>query len=862
MSDSVREAAITWFKAGFCVIPPQQDGSKRPLGIWKQFQTQRPSHQQMGDWYDAIDVDLTGVGLICGKISGNLEMLELEGRASSSEDLTAIVDEAYKRGVDLIWQDFFERGYVEWTPSGGLHILYRISDHDVPGNTKVARRPADEHELAINPQDKVKVLSETRGEGGYVVVAPSHGEVHPSGQSWDLAVGRFGEVPTISWADRCKLHEAIHAALDQMPTEPVYVAPVRALPTLQGSGDRPGDDFNVKASWEDILTPHGWQAVGMIAGTTYWMRPGKKWAGKGSHSATTGHAGIGAQDRLYVFSSSTEFDTEKPYNKFYAFAQLEHGGDLRAATKDLAARGYGKPLERNDYGKVLMESIPAQTSVAVPVNAVVEKAVPPAGDVVDYGVDWQVPRIHPRAFSRSDFTFLDSGDIYASTFHEVLKYCKKEKEWYFWTGKVWQQDECDRFEQASKILMKAAMREAQRATADEELYAKPLMRHALKLTNGGAPTLPRWAQSDPRMAVSPSAFNSKRNFITVDNGTLDLSTLTFLGQHDPSLLLTKAISIGYDKDAQADGWQRFLQQVLPDPEIRSYVQRAIGHTILGDVKERALFLLHGESGTGKSQFIKAMELMFGDFAQTADPKTFNASSRNAAITNDLNDLKGSRFVAVSELDEGDSFNESLIKRLTGGDTAKSRAMYQENTTWRVEFTMWMASNHLPKLNSDDNAIWRRMKPIEFPTVIKDHGEEIGNFAEKLVAEEGPGILNWILEGVRMYREEGLEDLPQIVKAVESYRHEVDSVAQFIEEAVEDGRLVKNPAGYIPARNLHLLYSEWCKENNIRWLGVRRFSARMQSLKYERSRTASSRLWMGLSPGGLGLLGTMMPPMLT
>lgn len=339
----VPAAARAWHDAGFCVWPPVQDGTKRPLGLWKPHTVTRPTWENIEPFYQRGN---TGVGLICGAISGNLEMLELEAEATNSTSIDAILFEAQARGIDWLWDQLVLDGYSEWTPSGGLHLLYRVGGQSVPGNTKIARRPATEEELAVNPDDKIKTLSETRGEGGYVVVAPSGGTVHPTGEPWTLYMGRAGRTPTIKWADRCLLHEAIKAALDQMP-EPVWeTRPRPPAPRMLNSLDakRPGDDFQLRATWEEILEPHGWRVHHRTISETFWTRPGKKrtegW------SATTGLMGTGFDDRLYVWSSSTVFETERPYNKFSAYTLLEHGGDFSAAARALGDRGYGDQSAR------------------------------------------------------------------------------------------------------------------------------------------------------------------------------------------------------------------------------------------------------------------------------------------------------------------------------------------------------------------------------------------------------------------------------------------------------------------------------------------------------------------------------------
>jgi len=453
-------------------------------------------------------------------------------------------------------------------------------------------------------------------------------------------------------------------------------------------------------------------------------------------------------------------------------------------------------------------------------------------------------------FQYEEQSYAAGGKIYAKVYEDTFKYCGELKKWFFFNGSTWEHDRTERFEQGVIHLLCEGGKAA-RAEDNTELT-----KWIRSMGRASSPNLARWARSDPRIAVVREQFDQRRHLITLSNGVFDLDTATFTNGHNPKLLLTKKVSITYDKDAAAPRWDRFLSQVLPDEGVRGYIQRAAGLTLLGDADERALFLLHGKSGTGKSQFIRVMELLFGGFAETASSSTFNASSKTATLTNDLNDLRGKRFVSLSELDQDERLNESLVKRLTGGDTAKSRGLYQENKQWRVEFMMWMATNYLPRLNSDDNAIWKRVKPIEFPTEVSTLGPEENGIAEKIFAEEASGILNWLLEGVRMYQEHGLDDLPQITEAVASYRRDVDSVAQFMDAAVEDHTIVKDPAQQMPSRNLHVMYQNWCNGNGIRWLGERRFCQRMESLGFERKRTNTGAVWLGVGTGSYGVMGTM------
>jgi len=321
-SNSTLQAALDFYDAGVSVVPANTNGSKSPIGSWKQYQVQRADREQLIEWFkDGHE----GIGIITGAVSGNLEMVEAEGRAVHDGLFDKARDFAINNGMEEIW-NVLTSGYVEMTPSGGLHFLYRIIDEPVPGNTKIARRPGE--------GDSVEVLFETRGSGGFVVTAPSHGEVHPSGQPWVLLAGSPASIPMFSMEERNALHR-VFATLDSMPAKESYANIFLGKESAKDDA-RPGSDFNNKATWDEILIPQGWTKGYTSHGTTTWTRPGK--SASFGYSATTGR---NDGDNLYVFSTSTTFEAERPYSKFAAYAHLYHADDFSAASRDLRSKGYG-----------------------------------------------------------------------------------------------------------------------------------------------------------------------------------------------------------------------------------------------------------------------------------------------------------------------------------------------------------------------------------------------------------------------------------------------------------------------------------------------------------------------------------------
>jgi putative DNA primase/helicase len=809
------------------VVPARADGSKRPVFEWKEFQGERPTWQQIAQWY--TNTPEWGVGLICGAISGNLEMLEIESCRMGGEWLDLVRIALVGQGVEQAWDDLFEQGYVEFTPSGGIHILYQISDQPVPGNQKIAMS-----------KDSKITYAETRGEGGFTIVAPTCGTVHPSGDSWEAtASSKVGErIPAISWDTRCRIHAALKTALDERVL-PAYERPAGFQAYDRANGDRPGDAFNddPNVTIHDILVHNGWRYLGRKQGQDEYVHPQSSNMATGS--ARTGYQG---SPNLYAWSGMPQ---EGSYDKFAVLTHLEHNGDFSAASRWLRGQGYG-----SDSSGDSMEDWVTDPHVGVDSNVAITSTTSTAS--ADAPVK---PHLE-------QFTEKGVGRFAAKLFGGMFRSVYEERGWRVYDNGAWVTDKTkaigramervsDRVDlQVRKLIEKAeaALREGLPNAKEQLDEAKKMKTFAKGMaTDRGLKAIASRMADQPGVAVDALAFDKDPNLLCLANGTFDMKSMT-LRQHSPDDMLTRRIDVAYDAEAVGVRWERFISEVLPNPTVAKYVQRAVGMTLLGRMEEAAFFLIHGKTGCGKSQFLKVISAAMGEYAATAASTTFQSSrGESRGANNDLHDLRGVRFASISETAEGASLDEALIKSVTGGDPVRSRGLYQDFQQWKPRFTVWMATNFLPRLNSDDGAIWRRVKPVEFPTSFAD-GErtpEIG-LAEKIIDAELPGVFNWIIEGAKMYLTEGLGHPDEVREAVTAYRIDTDPVSVFVTEAVAEGRMEKKEDATATSSEIYRCYAAWCHDNSQRPIAERRFSMRLSNLGFGTSKGASGvRMRTGL-----------------
>jgi Bifunctional DNA primase/polymerase, N-terminal len=306
---------------GLAVVPPREDGSKAPAAWWKDFQTERPSLEMLREYYRE---ERHGLGTLGGPVSGELEVFEIESDEIWKRFRCAMADGGYE---DLL--EKAEEGYLEQAPRGGVHYLWRTE------------RAGANRKLAMS--EDFDVWIETRASGGFCILAPSYGPVHPTGRPYVRLSGSFSTIPFFDQQER-DVWFRVAAALDRRPR--VDDIPYRPAPD-DTDESFPGNDFNRRGKWDaDVLCPAGWTMVsrghdqeGRVQ--EFWRRPGKD---RGNSAVLHPEAGPGG---LFVcFSTSTPIpETELGYSKWRTYAWLHHGGDFRAAARELKRRGFGKSRE-------------------------------------------------------------------------------------------------------------------------------------------------------------------------------------------------------------------------------------------------------------------------------------------------------------------------------------------------------------------------------------------------------------------------------------------------------------------------------------------------------------------------------------
>jgi len=427
-----------------------------------------------------------------------------------------------------------------------------------------------------------------------------------------------------------------------------------------------------------------------------------------------------------------------------------------------------------------------------------------------------------------------------------MRYDHTRKKWLIWDGSRWKVDSNGQAmrlaEDVVRYLYGRASKELDQATRDRiAIFARTCdkknhLKNVLELAANRLETAITAEELDrhPWLAVAGGV-------------SLDLKTLEPLPPNKADHI-TKALGTSFDPAAACPRWEAFIQEIFGGNEaLIGYVRRAVGYSLTGSMKEQCFFFLHGSGANGKSTFLAVLRALMGDYASQASFSTFLVQ-RSDKVRNDLAALAGVRFITAGEADEGAKFSMQVIKAWTGGDPITARFLFGEDFSFRPVGKLWLAANTKPAIAERTHAAWRRVHLIPFTVTIPRDLQDPDLEAKLL--EELPGILNWVLEGLKDYHQRGLAPPEEVTKATAAYRKENDSLQAFIGECclVGEGYSLKNSI-------LFGEYRAFCQDSGHEPLSQKKFSEELRGapgIRQDRDKTGI--VWHGIAlvQDGVGL----------
>jgi P4 family phage/plasmid primase-like protien len=323
----------------------------------------------------------------------------------------------------------------------------------------------------------------------------------------------------------------------------------------------------------------------------------------------------------------------------------------------------------------------------------------------------------------------------------------------------------------------------------------------------GVKAMQELLSSLPGMRARPEGFDHDPALLNVANGTLNLRDST-IRPHDPADRITKLIPIRYAPDASALRWTQFLSEVFSDPELPAYYQRLIGYGITGLTTEQCLIVQHGKGANGKTVGAEVLRHVFADYALVTSFDTFEEKRTGGNASPEIVRLKGARLAFASEGSNGGRLAEAAVKRLTGDEHITARELYKGPVTFKPEALIILSTNHLPEIQGADDGIWRRVRLIPWSVQFSPDRQD-PLLAERLKRDESEGILAWAVAGAASWFSGGLQHPASVVTAGTDYRGAQDALSGFL-----PGILVKDDDSRLSLSDAYLAYVMWADSEGL------------------------------------------------
>ena len=469
----------------------------------------------------------------------------------------------------------------------------------------------------------------------------------------------------------------------------------------------------------------------------------------------------------------------------------------------------------------------------------------------------------------ADYSDAGNAEVFSREYSSHLAFVDSMG-WLYWNGKKWERNEhkalllavefsarlrMEAMEEYKAALHAEAVAKANNPDGGEEVkkameatkQAKAFLSHA-NITRRAARIKAILELSKPNLYVPGSAMDANPVELNTSDGIVDLRT----GErkcHRQSAYCTMITDETADADGATEAWQNFLDVITCDNiELKDFLQMIIGMALFGKVYHEGIVFAVGDGRNGKSTFFNAVGAVLGDYTGyiNIDVITTRGSNDKASLAT----LRGKRMVIAGELEENRYLSAATVKKLASTDPFQVEEKYKQPEIVKPSHTLFLFTNHLPRVKSTDLGTWRRILNVPFNAVIEPI-QSVQNFGDILAKRASGAILTWALEGARRFAENEFHlNIPQCVKdATEEYRQREHWLKNFIEECCEVG-----PNFRVQARTLYAEYKTWAENAREYVRSEKDFAAEMDRLGYHYVLPKRQKHYIGLKLRLVELMG--------
>lgn len=427
----------------------------------------------------------------------------------------------------------------------------------------------------------------------------------------------------------------------------------------------------------------------------------------------------------------------------------------------------------------------------------------PKPDIDDLGpIVSKMYRINEHSPGEYDQNDHGNARHFVDLFGDDVKFVDSRRAWILWDGDRWYRDTDEKLasrafsvvEKRQKAFSNTLPRDSAGAIKYAESWRKWGLRSGNAVQIRNALHLAKTLYHEDRpIAMSGKEFDAKPNLLGCDNGVLVLDDIPYLRaarKEDYVTYNTHVPYIPWETNAAHEAgmlegfklWQEYLDTFLPDIKLRQFIQKVMGHLIIGENPEKLIIFVYGPHDTGKSTMLGGISSALGDYYGTIDMNLF----KNRDLNPNLIRAVPLRVTGMSETDGG-RMDANMVKRLTGNDKVTAEAKFSnEIFEGRPQFTTVIACNHEPNIVNADEALQERILVLPFEYQISTDRRRYDRQVD-IERNSGIAVLSWLVEGWKLYCREGLkrEDWPLDVKRLcGSVTGHLNATQAFIAECID------------------------------------------------------------------------------
>lgn len=640
-----------------------------------------------------------------------------------------------------------------------------------------------------------------------------------------------------------ELREFSDSAFELIPKTIPVPAPIREM---TGSGSSPLDDFEARTDWAEILEPEGWSFVRYEGWSRLWRHP----SATADVSASTGHDQ--GRDRLFMFSTSIAgLPAQEPHTKQFVWAHYNTRGNMSKAASELYKAGFG---DRHEPSVNVLDSAPKrkETSWVSPERAIYdpEDSTPgvrggeqePLGPVERPDVQYKV--------REREWDDLGNAYRFMDRFGHRVRWIEMAGTWAVYSGGRWALDRTAKMRQLVVEMVDAMRDEEECLYSDEpnegsqgretESDRKKFRKFVSKTRSAaGQRALMEClrgvilADGTP-IAAELDEFDQHQWLLNCKNCIVDLRTGETI-EHDPKYMMMQQAPTDYIPSAFSPKWDKFLSEVMPDPEMQTYLQQITGYSMTGSIREQALFMHVGVGANGKSVYLDVLAKITSDYCQSV-PRTALLITTNDGHPTEIARMMGKRFLQVSETAPGRRLNEELVKSLTGGETINARFMNKDFFEFRPTGKIHYVTNNLPHVSSAES-IWRRAHLIRWGVTIEEENKN-RELAAEIVETDAAGVLAWIVAGAIDWYKAGKLRKPACAQEdLDAYREDEDDLGEFMTDTFIR---TEDEGDRITMDSIYAQYQHWCMGSGVKTMSKQSLSRILNERRFVKFRTNMAR----------------------